>query len=85
MTKELAIAPDRMAQGRHAQKVILIGLRGVCTAVLLNKLFRSAERERILAVPIKALNGQSLQPAIVPAMRTALRLGPAPYIASLQT
>lgn len=70
--EEVAIALHRIAHGRHAQSVILMGLRGVGKTVLLNELRRAAEGEGIVAVPIEAPEGQSLPSLIVPALRTAL-------------
>lgn len=68
----VAIALDRIRNGRHAQSVILIGLRGVGKTVLLNEMRRAAEGEGIIAVPIEAPEGQSLPVLLVPALRTAL-------------
>lgn len=70
--EDVAIALHRIAHGRHAQSVILMGLRGVGKTVLLNELRRAAEGEGIVAVPIEAPEGQSLPSLIVPALRTAL-------------
>lgn len=68
----VAIALHRISHGRHAQSVILTGLRGVGKTVLLNEMRRAAEGEGIQAVPIEAPEGQSLPAMIVPALRTAL-------------
>jgi hypothetical protein len=70
--EDVSIALYRIAHGRHAQSVILMGLRGVGKTVLLNELRRAAEGEGIVAVPIEAPEGQSLPSLIVPALRTAL-------------
>lgn len=70
--EDVSIALHRIAHGRHAQSVILMGLRGVGKTVLLNELRRAAEGEGIVAVPIEAPEGQSLPSLIVPALRTAL-------------
>jgi AAA ATPase domain len=68
----VAIALDRIRNGRHAQSTILIGLRGVGKTVLLNRMRRAAEGEGMIAVPIEAPEGQSLPAMLVPALRTAL-------------
>ena len=63
----VAVALDRIRNGRHAQSAILIGLRGVGKTVLLNEMRRAAEGEGIVAVPIEAPEGQSLPAMLVPA------------------
>ncbi|MDP3673825.1 MAG: ATP-binding protein [Novosphingobium sp.] len=68
----VAIALHRIRHGRHAQSMILLGLRGVGKTVLLNAMRRAAEGEGILCVPIEAPEGQSLPAMLVPALRTAL-------------
>jgi AAA ATPase domain len=68
----VAIALDRIKAGRHAQSVVLIGLRGVGKTVLLNQMRRDAEAEGIIAVPLEAPEEQSLPAMLVPALRTAL-------------
>jgi AAA ATPase domain len=70
--ENVAIALDRIRNGRHAQSAILIGLRGVGKTVLLNRMRRAAEGEGMIAVPIEAPEGQSLPAMLVPALRTAL-------------
>ncbi|MEQ1537661.1 MAG: ATP-binding protein [Sphingorhabdus sp.] len=70
--ESVAIALDRIRNGRHAQSAILIGLRGVGKTVLLNEMRRAAEGEGIVTVPIEAPEGQSLPAMLVPALRTAL-------------
>ncbi len=68
----VAIALYRIRNGRHAQSMILLGLRGVGKTVLLNAMRRAAEGEGILSVPIEAPEGQSLPAMLVPALRTAM-------------
>ena len=68
----VAIALDRIRNGRHAQSMILLGLRGVGKTVLLNAMRRAAEGEGIQCVPIEAPEGQSLPAMLVPSLRTAL-------------
>ncbi len=70
--ESMAVALDRIRTGRHAQSIILLGLRGVGKTVLLNTIRRSAEGEGMVCVPIEAPEGQSLPAMIVPALRTAL-------------
>jgi len=70
--ESVAIALDRIRNGRHAQSTILLGLRGVGKTVLLNAMRRAADAEGIQTVPIEAPEGQSLPAMIVPALRTAL-------------
>jgi AAA ATPase domain len=68
----VSIALDRIRNGRHAQSMILTGLRGVGKTVLLNEMRRAAEGEGMVSVPIEAPEGQSLPSMLVPALRTAL-------------
>ena len=68
----VAVALDRIRHGRHAQSMILLGLRGVGKTVLLNAMRRAAEGEGILCVPIEAPEGQSLPAMLVPVLRSAL-------------
>ncbi|MEY2928431.1 MAG: hypothetical protein RL367_2908, partial [Pseudomonadota bacterium] len=70
--EDCAIAIDRIRDGRHAQSMILIGLRGVGKTVLLNEMRHAAEAKGISVVPIEAPEGQSLPEMLVPALRTAL-------------
>ncbi|MGL5840144.1 MAG: ATP-binding protein [Sphingorhabdus sp.] len=68
----VAIALDRIRNGRQAQSYILVGLRGVGKTVLLNEMRRAAEGEGIVSVPIEAPEGQPLPAMLVPALRSAL-------------
>ena len=68
----VAIALDRIRNGRHAQSMILLGLRGVGKTVLLYAVRRAAEGEGIVSVPIEAPEGQSLPAMLVPPLRTAM-------------
>jgi AAA ATPase domain len=68
----VSVALDRLRQGRHAQSVILLGLRGVGKTVLLNEMRKAAEGEGIYSVPIEAPENQTLPAMLVPALRTAL-------------
>jgi hypothetical protein len=70
--EDVAVALDRIRNGRHAQSTILTGLRGVGKTVLLNEMRRTAEGEGIQCVPIEAPEGHSLPAMLVPALRTAL-------------
>jgi AAA ATPase domain len=70
--ENVAVALDRIRNGRHAQSTILLGLRGVGKTVLLNEMLRAASGEGIICVPIEAPEGQSLPAMLVPALRTAL-------------
>jgi hypothetical protein len=70
--ESVAIALDRILNGRHAQSMILLGLRGVGKTVLLNAIRRAAEGAGILSVPIEAPEGQTLPAMLVPALRTAM-------------
>jgi hypothetical protein len=70
--ESVAIALDRIQNGRHAQSTILLGLRGVGKTVLLNEIRRAANGVGIVTVPIEAPEGQSLPAMLVPALRSAL-------------
>ena len=67
-----AVALDRIRAGRHAQSLMLLGLRGVGKTVLLNEIRREAEARGIACVPVEAPEGRSLPELLVPAPRTLL-------------
>ena len=66
------IALRRIAIGRPAQSLILVGLRGVGKTVLLNKLADLAEREKFKSALIEAHEGKSLPELLLPYLRTIL-------------
>ncbi|MEP6867153.1 MAG: ATP-binding protein [Novosphingobium sp.] len=70
--ESVAVALDRIRNHRHAQSIILTGLRGVGKTVLLNAMRRAAEGEGLVTVPIEAPEGQSLPSMLVPPLRMAL-------------
>lgn len=66
------VALQRIAQGRPAQSLIMVGLRGVGKTVLLNKLNELAEADGFKTASIEAHEGKSLPELIIPALRTIL-------------
>jgi hypothetical protein len=66
------VALRRIAQGRHAQSLILVGLRGVGKTVLLVKMQDMAEQLGYKAVLIEAHEGKGLPELLVPALRQIL-------------
>lgn len=66
------VALQRVAQGRPAQSLIMVGLRGVGKTVLLNKLNELAENEGFRTANIEAHEGKSLPELLVPSLRSIL-------------
>ncbi|HEX3484069.1 MAG TPA: ATP-binding protein [Micropepsaceae bacterium] len=64
---------QRIALGRPAQSLILIGLRGVGKTVLLNRIREMAEQdERFLSIQAEAHEGKTLAELLVPGLRQTL-------------
>jgi anti-anti-sigma regulatory factor len=72
LIEAVAIALDRIRDGRHAQSTILTGLRGVGKTVLLNEMRREAEARGIVTLAIEAPEGRSLPAMLAPSLRAAL-------------
>src|SRR5258708_25536969 len=66
------IALHRLAAGRPAKSVILVGLRGVGKTVLLNRLQQVAEAEKFKALFIEAHENKSLPALLIPPLRQVL-------------
>jgi len=66
------ITLKRVAGGRHAQSLILVGLRGVGKTVLLVRMQEMAESLGYRAHLIEAHEGKSLPELLVPALRATL-------------
>jgi hypothetical protein len=66
------IALGRIASGRPAQSLILVGLRGVGKTVLLNKLKDVADEQNFKAAIIEAHEGKTLPELLIPSLRTIL-------------
>lgn len=62
----------RIAQGRPAKGLLLIGLRGVGKTVLLDRIREMAESERFLAIRLEAPENRSLPALLAPELRVAL-------------
>lgn len=60
---------DRILAGRQAKGLMLLGLRGVGKTVLLNRLWREAERKGFSTAKIEAPEGGRLPELIVPPLR----------------
>jgi AAA ATPase domain len=67
-----AIALNRIASGRPAQSLILVGLRGVGKTVLLNKLKDIADQAHFKSAIVEAHEGKTLPELIVPSLRSIL-------------
>ena len=67
-----SIALNRIASGRPAQSLILVGLRGVGKTVLLNKLKDIADEAKFKSAIVEAHEGKSLPELLVPSLRTIL-------------
>ncbi len=70
--ERVAIALDRIRQGRSARSFILHGLRGVGKTVLLNRMRIEAEARGFATVRIEAPEERSLPALLAPALRAAL-------------
>lgn len=66
------VALKRVANGRHAQSLILVGLRGVGKTVLLVRMQEMAETLGYKVHLIEAQEGKSLPELLVPALRATL-------------
>lgn len=66
------VALKRVAAGRHAKSLLLLGLRGVGKTVLLVRIGEIAEEEGFLATLIEAPEERSLAGLIVPRLRALL-------------
>ena len=60
---------DRVLNGRSEKSLMLLGLRGVGKTVLLNRLFREADRKGFQTAKIEAPEGGKLPELLVPALR----------------
>lgn len=67
-----SVALKRIAAGRPAQSLILVGLRGVGKTVLLNRLHDIAEQAGFKSSIVEAHEGKSLPELIVPPLRAIL-------------
>jgi hypothetical protein len=66
------VALQRVAQGKPAQSLIMVGLRGVGKTVLLNKLNDLADAGGFKTANIEAHEGKSLPELLIPSLRTVL-------------
>ncbi|MEX2376339.1 MAG: ATP-binding protein [Dehalococcoidia bacterium] len=67
-----SVALKRVAAGRHAKSMLLLGLRGVGKTVLLVRIGEIAEKEGFLTVLIEAPEERRLARLIVPKLRSLL-------------
>lgn len=63
------IGMDRVLAGRPAKGIILLGLRGVGKTVLLNRLYREAEKRGLHTAKVEAPEGGRLPELLLPALR----------------
>jgi hypothetical protein len=66
------VALGRVARGRAAKSLMIVGLRGVGKTVLLNRIQQLAEKQGYLAELVEAPEGKSLAAMIAPALRTLI-------------
>jgi len=69
---DASVALQRLAAGRAAQSVILVGLRGVGKTVLLNAIEAAAEKAGHSALMMEAHEGKRLAALLVPRLRELL-------------
>jgi len=72
LQQKAKIALHRLASGRPAKSMILVGLRGVGKTVLLNRLQQIAEAERFQAIFIEAHENKPLPALLAPHLRQVL-------------
>ena len=70
--ENVAIALDRIRDGRAAKSVLLVGLRGTGKTVLLNRLKNDAESKGIVCIQFEAPEDRNLPAMLAPALRSAL-------------
>ncbi|WP_244621801.1 ATP-binding protein [Neomesorhizobium albiziae] len=72
LIEQATVALRRIAIGKAAQSLVLVGLRGVGKTVLLNKIRSIAEQERYATILIEAHEGKTLPALLVPGLRSIL-------------
>lgn len=72
LREAVAVAIDRIRNGRAAQSIVLYGLRGVGKTVLLSAMRRDAEASGATVITIEAPENRSLPAVLAPALRVAL-------------
>ena len=70
--QQATVALQRVAIGKPAQSLVLVGLRGVGKTVLLNKISSIADEQGYETVLIEAHEGKSLPELMVPGLRAIL-------------
>jgi hypothetical protein len=63
---------DRVLRGRPAKGIMLLGLRGVGKTVLLNRLYREADKRLFSTAKIEAPEGGQLPQLLIPELRRML-------------
>lgn len=72
LLQRVAIALERIRQGRPSKSVLMVGLRGVGKTVLLDRMRDDAERVGIHTLRIEAPENRSLPALLAPQLRLAL-------------
>ena len=72
LLERATIAMDRIAQGRPAKSVIIVGLRGVGKTVLLTRIEEVARDRQFKTIMIEAPEGKSLGQLLYPSLRKIL-------------
>ena len=72
LLKDIAVNLERIRGGRHANSVLVTGLRGVGKTVLLNHVARDAEKRNIVCLDVEVSEQYSLFSLLAPVLRKAL-------------
>ena len=72
LLERVGIGLRRIKAGRYAKSFLLVGLRGVGKTVLLNRVARDAEREKLVCLHIEAQEGRSLSSMLIPELHKVL-------------
>ena len=70
--EQATVAVKRLALGKPAKSIMLVGLRGVGKTVLLNNIKTVADTEHCQTVFVEAHDGKSLPELIIPGLRSIL-------------
>ena len=70
--QDAEIALARVARGRSAKSLMIVGLRGVGKTVLLNRIRQIAEAQGFLAELLEAPEGKTLPAMLAPALRSLI-------------
>lgn len=72
LLRSIGVNLERIRAGRHANSILVTGLRGVGKTVLLNRIAQDAERRRVICLHVEISEQYSLFALLAPALRKAL-------------